>query len=402
MYEIESGVKQKALKVVIYGPEGVGKSTLASQFPNALFIDTEDSTSHMDVKRLKKPSSWTELISMVDWVKQNNPCSTLIIDTADWAQRLAEQQVMTENNWKSIESPGYGEGYVKAREYWGKLLDKLSDVRDAGVNVVLTAHTEIKRFDDPTEGLGYDRYELKLAKRANAHIAGLTKEWADMVLFINYEVYAVKREGSMNNKAQAQGGQRKLYTTHHPAYDAKNRFDLPNSMPLDYSGIAHVIPDLISGQVPSVENQIDEVNKIAAEQPQSAQGVASTQMDNQQAGQPTTEPMTPEQNAVLESIEGPSYFPDSLKDLMFANGVTEDEIRAVMGVRGHFPIDTPFENIAANTPEYFEGGLVANWEPVLQVIQDIRTNPSQLVELYQKVNDPNPEQTVANLNLNNK
>lgn len=402
MYEIESGVKQKALKVVIYGPEGVGKSTLASQFPNALFIDTEDSTSHMDVKRLKKPSSWTELISMVDWVKQNKPCSTLIIDTADWAQRLAEQQVMIENNWKSIESPGYGEGYVKAREYWGKLLDKLSDVRDAGVNVVLTAHTEIKRFDDPTEGLGYDRYELKLAKRANAHIAGLTKEWADMVLFINYEVYAVKREGSMNNKAQAQGGQRKLYTTHHPAYDAKNRFGLPDSMPLDYSGIAHVVPDLISGQVPSVENQIDEVNKIAAEQPQSAQGVASTQMANQQAGQPTTESATPGQNAVLESIEGPAYFPDSLKDLMFANGVTEDEIRAVMGVRGHFPIDTPFENIAANTPEYFEGGLVANWEPVLQVIQDIRTNPSQLVELYQKVNDPNPEQTVANLNLNNK
>lgn len=402
MYEIESGVKQKALKVIVYGPEGVGKSTLASQFPNALFIDTEDSTSHMDVKRLKKPSSWTELISMVGWVKQNKPCSTLIIDTADWAQRLAEQQVMTENNWKSIESPGYGEGYVKAREYWGKLLDKLSDIRDAGVNVVLTAHTEIKRFDDPTEGLGYDRYELKLAKRANAHIAGLTKEWADMVLFINYEVYAVKREGSMNNKAQAQGGQRKLYTTHHPAYDAKNRFGLPDSMPLDYSGIAHVIPDLISSQVPSVENQIDEVNKIAAEQPQSAQGVASTQMANQQAGQPTTEPTTPGQQAVLESIEGPVYFPDSLKDLMFANGVTEDEIRAVMGVRGHFPIDTPFENIAANTPEYFEGGLVANWEPVLQVIQDIRTNPSQLVELYQKVNDPNPEQTVANLNLNNK
>lgn len=402
MYEIESGAKQKALKVVIYGPEGVGKSTLASQFPNALFIDTEDSTSHMDVKRLKKPSSWTELISMVDWVKQNKPCSTLIIDTADWAQRLAEQQVMTENNWKSIESPGYGEGYVKAREYWGKLLDKLSDVRDAGVNVVLTAHTEIKRFDDPTEGLGYDRYELKLAKRANAHIAGLTKEWADMVLFINYEVYAVKREGSMNNKAQAQGGQRKLYTTHHPAYDAKNRFGLPDSMPLDYSGIAHVVPDLISGQVPSVENQIDEVNKIAAEQPQSAQGIASTQMANQQAGQPTNEPMTPEQNAVLESIEGPAYFPDSLKDLMFANGVTEDEIRAVMGVRGHFPIDTPFENIAANTPEYFEGGLVANWEPVLQVIQDIRANPNQLVDFYQKVNDPNPEQTVENLNLNNK
>lgn len=401
MYEIESGAKQKALKVVIYGPEGVGKSTLASQFPNPLFIDTEDSTSHMDVKRLKKPSSFIELLGMVDWVKQTKPCSTLIVDTADWAQQLGEDLVKQENNWKSIESPGYGEGYVKTREKWGGLLDKLTDVVNVGINVVLTAHTEIKKFEDPTENLAYDRYELKLAKRSNAHIAGLTKEWADMVLFINYEVYAVKRDG-MGNKGQAQGGQRKMYTTHHPAYDAKNRFGLPESMPLDYSGIAHVIPDLINSQAPSAESQIEEVNKITAEQPQTAQGVASTQMTNQQAGQPTNEPMTPEQNAVLESIEGPSYFPDSLKDLMFANGVTEDEIRAVMGVRGHFPIDTPFENIAANTPEYFEGGLVANWEPVLQVIQDIRANPGQLIDLYQKVNDPNPEQTVANLNLNNK
>ena len=247
MYEIESGVKQKALKVVIYGPEGVGKSTLVSQFPNALFIDTEDSTSHMDVKRLKKPTSFVELTQMVDWVKQSKPCSTLVIDTADWAQQLAENFVKSENNWKSIESPGYGEGYVKTREKWGNLLDKLTDVVNVGINVVLTAHTEIKKFEDPTENLAYDRYELKLAKRSNAHIAGLTKEWADMVLFINYEVYAVKRDG-MANKGQAQGGQRKMYTTHHPAYDAKNRFGLPESLPLDYSGIAHVIPDLVNVQ----------------------------------------------------------------------------------------------------------------------------------------------------------
>lgn len=382
MFEIDSGIKQKALKVVVYGPEGVGKSTLASQFPNVLFIDTEDSTMHMNVNRLKKPTSWSELLSMIDWVKQTRPCSTLIIDTADWAQQLAEKQVLIENNWKSIESPGYGEGYVKTREHWGKMLDKLSDVVDAGINIVLTAHTEIKKFEDPTENLAYDRYELKLAKRSNAHIAGVTKEWADMVLFINYEVYAVKREG-MANKGQAQGGQRKMYTTHHPAYDAKNRFGLPESMPLDYSGIAHVVPDLISVQAqPAAISNMETTAPVVA---------------NTQPVQPIA---TPGQQDVVKNLEGPSYFPDSLKDLMFANKVTEDEIRAVMGVRGHFPIDTPFENIAANTPEYFEGGLVANWEPVLEVIKDIRTNPSQLIELYKKVSDSNPEQTVANLNLN--
>lgn len=393
MYEIQSGVKQKALKVVIYGPEGVGKSTLASQFPNALFIDTEDSTSHMDVNRLKKPSSWPELLGMVDWVKANRPCSTLIIDTADWAQQIAENQVLADNNWKSIESPGYGAGYVKVREQWGKLLDKLTEVIESGINVVLTAHTEIKKFEDPTENLSYDRYELKLAKRSNAHIAGLTKEWADMVLFINYEVYAVKRD-EMSNKGQAQGGQRKMYTTHHPAYDAKNRFDLPESLPLSYGGIAHVIPDLI-GQPASQSQQAPVQQQVTPQQPEQP----VSQPEPETIGEPINEPMTPAQKEVLESIEGPDYFPASLKDLMFANNVTEDEIRAVMGVRGHFPINTPFENIAASSPEYFEGGLVANWEPVLQVIEQIRTDKQPIIDLFQKVGDATPQQTVENLNI---
>lgn len=405
MYEIESGAKQKALKVVIYGPEGVGKTTLASQFPNALFIDTEGSTTHYDVKRLKNgqaPSSWQELLSMIRWVKDMKPCSTLVIDTADWAARIAGKTVLAEHNKKGIEDFGYGNGYVYQLEKYGEMLDELTLVIESGINVVLTAHTEIVKFEDPGEMGAYDRWELNLLKRGNANMAGLTKEWANMVLFLNYKVISVKAD-ERGNKFKGQGGQRVMYTEHRPAWDAKNRFGLPAEMPLDYSGIAHVIPDLNSGQAPSVESQIDEVNKIAAEQPQTVQNVASSQeMANQQAGQLANEPMTPEQNAALESIEGPSYFPDSLKDLMFANSVTEDEIRAVMGVRGHFPIDTPFENIAANTPEYFEGGLVANWEPVLQVIHDIRANPNQLVELYKKANDPNPEQTVANLNLNNK
>lgn len=394
MYEIQSGVKQKALKVVIYGPEGVGKSTLASQFPNALFIDTEDSTSHMDVNRLKRPSSWPELLGMVDWVKVNRSCSTLIIDTADWAQQIAENQVLADNNWKSIESPGYGAGYVKVREQWGKLLDKLTEVIESGINVVLTAHTEIKKFEDPTENLSYDRYELKLAKRSNAHIAGLTKEWADMVLFINYEVYAVKRD-EMSNKGQAQGGQRKMYTTHHPAYDAKNRFGLPESLPLNYEGIAHVIPDLVGQPVPPTQQEPVQQSPVTPQQPEQP----VSQPEPETIGEPINEPMTPAQQEVLESIEGPDYFPASLKDLMFANNVTEDEIRAVMGVRGHFPINTPFENIAASSPEYFEGGLVANWEPVLQVIENIRTDQQPIIDLFQKVGDATPQQTVENLNI---
>ena len=47
--EITRGKVQKAKKVVIYGPEGIGKSTFASRFPDPVFIDTEGSTNDLSL-----------------------------------------------------------------------------------------------------------------------------------------------------------------------------------------------------------------------------------------------------------------------------------------------------------------------------------------------------------------
>lgn len=383
MFEVERGARMTALKVVIYGPEGIGKSSLASQFPNPIFIDTEDSTLHMDVNRLKRPSSFTELLKMIDWVKQNRAYSTLIIDTADWAQQLAEKHVLTENSWSSIESPGYGEGYVKVREEYGKMLDKLTDVVDAGINVVLTAHAEVKKFEDPTEIGAYDRYELKLAKRSNAQIAGVTKEWADMVLFLNYKTISVKTGEGFNATYKGQGGVRTIFTSHHPAYDAKNRFGLPAEMPLNYSGIAHVVPDLIGQQQPVAPQTPPPPSPIQVPNPND---VIITEDD------------LPWSNTELGG-DYPDYLPKELTDLMRADGVTKDEIIGVMGVRGHFPINTPLQTIAQSAPTYFTSGLAANWASVMQNVQSIRQNKSQLVELFSKVGEPDAETIVNNMEI---
>lgn len=399
-FEITSGVKTEALKVVAYGPEGVGKSSFAAQFPNPLFIDTEESTTHMNVNRLPNPTSFTMLMEELDFVIQNKPCATLIVDTADWAQTLAENQVLAENSWKSIESPGYGAGYVAVREKWTKFLDKLSDVREQGINVVLTAHSEIKKFEDPTDLGAYDRYELKLSKRSNGHIAGVTKEWADMVLFLNYDVTVVKREG-MGNKYAAQGGQRKIYTEHSPQYDAKNRFGLAPSLPLDYSSIAHVVPNLNQDNTQQQQVQTEPVTQSTQ------QTVAPTQTETapdpfaSQAIQQTPEQVAAvnEQVDTAFGIQHHQALPKELTDLMNANDVSDDEIRGVMGVRGHFPINTPFENIANSTPEYFTGGLASNWEGVMEVVHQIRANPQMLIDLFVKVNDANPSETVSNMDI---
>jgi hypothetical protein len=61
-FEITSGINDKPLKVVVYGPEGIGKSTFAAQFPEPLFIDTEGSTDFMNVRRLPKPKEAYEQV----------------------------------------------------------------------------------------------------------------------------------------------------------------------------------------------------------------------------------------------------------------------------------------------------------------------------------------------------
>ena len=134
MFTITKGKIPSALKCVIYGPEGIGKSTFASRFPDPLFIDTEGSKKHMNVDRLDAPSSWTLLMQEVQYVKSTpGLCRTLVIDTADWAERLCIQQICAQKNWGGIEDAGWGKGYTYLAEEFGKLLNLLEDVVRSGI-----------------------------------------------------------------------------------------------------------------------------------------------------------------------------------------------------------------------------------------------------------------------------
>ena len=182
--EIIRGVIPCAKKVVIYGPEGIGKSTFASKFPDPVFIDTEGSTNSMDVARLPKASSWQMLLDQVDYVRTHpTMCKTLVIDTIDWAESMCIRHICDKHRKSGIEDFGYGNGYVYVKEELGKFLNQLTEVVDAGVNVVLTAHAQIRKFEQPDELGAYDRWELKLGKKTASQTSPLIKEWADMLLF---------------------------------------------------------------------------------------------------------------------------------------------------------------------------------------------------------------------------
>lgn len=340
---ITSGKIASAQKIVIYGPEGIGKSSFAAKFPRPLFIDTEGSTKWMDVQRFDKPTSWTMLNSQVQYVKQNRSiCDTLVIDTIDWAEQLCINDICAAYNKKGIEDFGYGNGYVYEKEAFGKFLNSLEEVVEAGVHVVLTAHAQLRKFEQPDELGAYDRWELKLGKKTSSQISPLVKEWADMVLFANYETFAVQTD-DQGKKFKAQGGKRVMYTSHHPCWDAKNRCGLPDKLPFDYAQIAHYIGGTAAP---------------APTQTQTAQQIASV-VDE-----------TPVQATEPYSI--PSYVPKALADLMRPEQVTVEEIQAAIGQRGYYPEDTP---ISSYDPGFVQGVLIGAWPKVFAMIRSNRDLP---------------------------
>lgn len=329
---ITKGKVRSAKKVVIYGPEGIGKSTFAAQFPDPLFIDTEGSTKEMDVARFDNPTSWEMLKAQIDYVKVNKPCRTLVIDTVDWAEQLCLSAICDKHGKKGIEDFGYGNGYVYEKEEFGSFLNLLEEVISSGVNVVLTAHAILRKFEQPDELGSYDRWELKLGKKTTNLISPLVKEWADMVLFANYKTLsvAVDKEGK---KHKAQGGRRIMYTSHHPCWDAKNRYGLPEEIPMDYEQIRTIIEPV----------------ETAARQ---------TSLEPISEAQPTE---------TQKSESAPAGIPKSLADLMTANGITEKQIRRAVASKGYFPEDMPVKDYPL---EFINGVLVGAWDQVKAIIDE--------------------------------
>ncbi len=348
--EIIQGKIKSAQKIVVYGVEGIGKSTFASRFPSPLFIDTEGSTKHMDISRTPTPSSWTMLLDQAQYVKRNPTiCKTLVIDTADWAERMCEQTVCAKAGKAGIEDFGYGKGYTYLGDEFGKLLNLLQEVIAVGVNVVFTAHAQMRKFEQPDELGSYDRWEMKLSKKT----APLLREWADMVLFVNYETYVIKSDNKLE-KGKAQGGKRIMHTTHHPCWDAKNRHDLKDKLPFDYGEIAQCFggASQISAAVPIQET----VGNITQEEPVITQ--STPQAD------PTPIPVAP----TINSSEWDDI-PSALADLMKTNNVLPEEIRAVVAKKGYYPASMP---IGKYDHSFIDGVLIGAWEQVFQAIDSER------------------------------
>ncbi len=347
---ISTGRVVTAQKVVLYGPEGIGKTLFAAKFPDPIFIDTEGSTKNYDVKRFDRPSSWQAIKDVIKFVKNNKPCKTLVIDTFDWAEALCLEYICSSHNKKGIEEFGYGNGYVYEKEEVGRFLNSLDEIISVGINVVLTAHAQLKKFEQPDEMGAYDRWELKLGKKTSSQISPLVKEWADMVLFANYETFAVQTDKD-GKKFKAQGGNRVMFTQHHPCWDAKNRFGLAEKLPLDYKEIQHIF-----GNISATKQEI----------------IAQLKTKITQNDIATSEQVYPpvESKSIDDVLD--SNIPKALRDLMQANDVTEKDVQVAVSQKGYYPESTPIANYDAN---FINGVCVGAWDKVFALIKKNQKEP---------------------------
>ena len=233
--DLVRGPLQSAQRITFYAPSGLGKSSCFKDTPDTIYLDAEGGTEHLNVTRFPRPKSWADVEAAIDFLDAGKHAFRfLVIDTADWIEKLLVEDICQKSHKASIEDFGYGKGWIAVTERWSAFLVSLDRLRAAGLHIVFLAHSTVKKFEQPDAAGSYDRFELKLSKGCSA----LLKEWSDAVLFGNFHTKVVE---ATDGKKRAIGGrERIIYTTHSAAYDAKNRHGLPESMPMCSASFAPI------------------------------------------------------------------------------------------------------------------------------------------------------------------
>ena len=239
-FDLKSIRKNDAMsapRIMVYGVEGIGKSTFGAGAPNPVYILTEDGLGSLKVDHFPLATSFQDVMDAIaSLYKDNHAFETVVIDSLDWLEAIIQREIEQKYDAKDL---AYGKGSLIAAERWREILDGLNALRnDKGMAVILIAHTTIKRFDSP-EVEPYDRYQPKLQERSNA----VVREWADAVLFANYRTIVKKDDVGFNqtNNRGISTGERLLFTSERPAYMAKNRYNMPESIPLSWDAFAEAI-----------------------------------------------------------------------------------------------------------------------------------------------------------------
>lgn len=234
----------KPPRVLVYGPAGIGKTTLASEFPNPVFLQIEDGTpGDVELTSFGKIETFGQVMDALGALyTEPHDFKTVVIDSVTELQRLIFAETCARGDEKgnakaNIEDFGYGKGYVYATRVASEFIDGINALRnDRGMCVLLIAHSTVSRFDDP-ETVSYDRYEIALrtSDKPNADLRGMFERDMDAIILLKQPVTLKQEEQGMNKTRAIAGGGGTvvMHTIGKPSYTAKNRYQMPPTIRYD-------------------------------------------------------------------------------------------------------------------------------------------------------------------------
>ena len=231
---LRSSVSHLPPIIVVYGVDGVGKTSLAAEFPNPLYLPTvgERAPSGVDMPTPGVIETADDLYGIVgELLTEEHDIKTVIVDSADGLEPLLNAVTCARIGAASLDSndkgspAAFGRGYVEADVEWRQFMEGCRALTERGIAVVIIAHPEIKRFDSPVTD-PYDRYQIKLNKRA----AAIIREQSDIVAFLNYRVTLKSKEVAPKKEiTHAEGGkERQIHLVEGAGFVAKNRYNAPD------------------------------------------------------------------------------------------------------------------------------------------------------------------------------
>lgn len=227
---VESEIKQKPIKMCIYGQHGIGKTTFACMADKPILMQTEEGADYIAVDKLPLADKFEDIIGYFRLlVEEQHDYQTLVIDSLDWLELLIHKYVAKTRGKQSIADFDFGRGYAYSLEQFMKIIAACDILRNKGMNICFTAHCKSEEFKCPLNGV-YNRYSLDVHKS----IASKINHWCDLVGFAHFDARVISDDAKFGtDHKRIKGGKRIIGFEDTPSYDAKRRFTIASSLPLD-------------------------------------------------------------------------------------------------------------------------------------------------------------------------
>lgn len=259
--KIRKGIQKKARRMLIYGENGIGKSTLAASFPKPIILNFEDGVNDIGCDHTERFRSYEELQEFLVRDLAETDYRTIVLDTADWLEKLLGDYIARKNSKDTIDDIPFGRGYKLLEKQWKDLLTQIEFYWNQNRHVVFTCHEFLDRFADP-EGDTYNFYRPSLHKTGS----GCVTEWCDEVLFCKHKKFLRKREEGFNQERHIPiaTGERVIVCNKQPAIEAKNRLGLPDEIPMKiesfYEPLSGIELNITTRDIPVVEDVAEAIS----------------------------------------------------------------------------------------------------------------------------------------------